>query len=99
MALNGILSSPTPVQAGVPQGRVLDPMLFLVFIDPSDSLENPLYLFAGESTLCRTISHPSDRQATGSSFSADLNKITSWSNTWMDGCRLGKQLLIMHQEH
>ena len=56
MALNGVLSSPLPVQTGVPQGSVLNPVLFLVFInDLSDFLENPLYLFADDSTLCRTI--------------------------------------------
>ena len=61
VVLNGVLSSSLPVQAGVPQGSVLGPVLFLVFInDLSDSLENPLYLFADDSTLCRTIGHPSD---------------------------------------
>ena len=83
VALNGVLSSPLPVQAGVPQGSVLGPVLFLVFInDLSDSLENPPYLFADDCTLCRPICHPSDRQATASSLSADLDKTTIWSNTW-----------------
>ena len=83
VALNGVLSSPLPVQAGVPQDSVLGPVFFsLVFInDLSDSLENPLYLFADDSTLCRTISHPSDRQAAASSLTADLGNITNWSNT------------------
>ena len=71
VALNGTLSSPLPVQDGVPQGSVLGPVLFLVFInDLSDSLENPLYHFADDSTLCHTICHPSDRQAAASSLSA-----------------------------
>ena len=83
VALNGVLSSPLPVQAGVPQGSVLGPVLFLVFInDLSDSLENPLYLSVDDSTLCRTICHPSDQQAAASLLSADLDKITNWSNTW-----------------
>ena len=67
VALNGFLSSPLPVQAGVPQGSVLGPDHFIVFInDLSNSLENPLYLFADESTLCRTIGCPSDRHAAAS---------------------------------
>ena len=83
VALDGVLSSPLPVQTGVSQAIVLGPVLFLVFInDLSDSLENPPYLFADDSTLCRTIGHPSDRQAAASSLTADLDKITSWSNTW-----------------
>ena len=84
VALNGVLPVlPLPVQAGVPQGSVLGPVLFLVFINNlSDSLENPLYLFADDFTLCRTICHPSDRQAAASSLSADLGKITNWSNMW-----------------
>uniref|UniRef100_A0A8C4R2B4 Reverse transcriptase domain-containing protein n=1 Tax=Eptatretus burgeri TaxID=7764 RepID=A0A8C4R2B4_EPTBU len=53
VALNGDISSPLPVQAGVPQGNFLGPVLFMVFInDLSDSLENPLHLFADDSTLC-----------------------------------------------
>ena len=49
VALNGILSYPFPVKDGVPHGSVLGPLLFLIFInDLSESLENPLSLFADD---------------------------------------------------
>ena len=38
------------------------------------TMENPLYLFADDSTLCHDIPHPSDRQAAASSLSSDLKK-------------------------
>ena len=70
VALNGILSSPLTVKVGVSQGSVLCPVPFLIFInDLSDALENPLYLFANDSTLCHDITHPSGRQAADSSLS------------------------------
>ena len=75
MALNGTLSSPLPVKAGVPQGIVLGPILFLIFInDLMDFLENPLYPFAEDSTLCLDISHPSERQVAGSPLYSDLDE-------------------------
>ena len=77
VALTGIISSHLPVEAEEPQGSVLSPVLFLIFINDL-SLENPLYVFSDASTLCHDIPHPSDRQAAASSFSSDLDTITSW---------------------
>ena len=58
------------------------PVLLLIFINNlSDSLENPLYLFADNSTPCRDIPHPSDRQATASSLSSDLEKTSQTGQT------------------
>ena len=75
VAFNGILSSLLPVKAGVLQRSVLGPVLFLIFInDLSHSLENPLYLFSDDSTLCCDIPHPSNRQVAASSLASDLEK-------------------------
>uniref|UniRef100_A0A8C4NM24 UTP--glucose-1-phosphate uridylyltransferase n=1 Tax=Eptatretus burgeri TaxID=7764 RepID=A0A8C4NM24_EPTBU len=48
----------------------------------SPTLKNTLYLLADDFTHCCTICHLSCQQAAASSLSADLDKITSWSNTW-----------------
>ena len=48
----------------------------------SPSSKSWWHLCADDSTLCRTICHPSDRKAAASSLTADLFKITNWSNTW-----------------
>ena len=54
------------------------------------TLKNPLYLFAGDSTLCRDIPHPSDKQAATSSLSLDLEKKKS-----QPGQTLGIRLSIL----
>ena len=78
VTLNGILSSPLPIKDGVPQSSVLSLVLFLIILnDLSDSLENPSYLFADDSTLCHNIHHLSERQAAASFLSFDLDKIKS----------------------
>ena len=80
VALNGTLSSPLPVKAGVPQSNVIGHKLFVIFInDLTDSGKSSIS--ADDSTLCHDISHPSDRRAEVSPLSSDLDKITNWSNT------------------
>ena len=83
VVLDGASSNFRNISAGVPQGSVLGPVLFLVYInDLGQSLENDLFLFADDSTLFRIIRTPADRVAAAESLNRDLNRILEWSRTW-----------------
>ena len=50
--INDSLSSPKHTNAGVPQGSVLGPLLFLIYVnDIADSLEGSARLFADDTSI------------------------------------------------
>ena len=57
--VDGRASGPAPVLFGVPQGSVLGPVLFLIFIDGlPDSVGSSVRLFADDCVLYRNIKSP-----------------------------------------
>ena len=63
------------VPSGVPQGSVLGPLLFLVFInDLPSKLDNPCYLFADDLKLV-------GKQG-GDELQADLDTVYEWTARW-----------------
>ena len=70
--LNGQSSSWTIVNAGVPQGSVLGPLLFLIYInDLSDGLSSNAKLFADDTSLFSVV-HDINTSAT--ELNKDLKK-------------------------
>ena len=50
--VDGELSSATPVKSGVPQGMVLGPLMFLVYInDINENITLSVQLFADDCTI------------------------------------------------
>lgn len=77
--VEGHQSSNTPVTSGVPQGSVLGPLLFLLYInDMPAEAKSTTRLFADDSLLYRTIRSTEDSQI----LQEDLQALQKWEETW-----------------
>ena len=90
--LNGVFSDWSKVQSGVPQGTVLGPLLFLIYInDICEGLSSNIRLFADDCLLYRTIKSSLDV----GHFQDDLNRLGAWCRTWQMNFNV-KKCSIMH---
>lgn len=63
VVLENQYSDKVDVNSGVPQGSVLGPVLFLIFInDIADNIQSKIRLFADDCTIYRSISNKTDQQ-------------------------------------
>lgn len=77
--VNGFNSSTLPVTSGVPQGSVLGPLLFLIYInDLPSNLTSSVKLFADDCVIYREIKNATDV----SLLQQDLDAIDNWCSTW-----------------
>ena len=80
VSVNGHLSSWVDVSSGVPQGSVLGPALFLLYInDIQDNISSRIRLFADDSIVYREIHSDLDHTI----LQQDLQTLTEWSNNWL----------------
>ncbi|KAK8748335.1 hypothetical protein OTU49_016085 [Cherax quadricarinatus] len=69
-----------PVTSGVPQGSVLGPVLFLVYVnDMMEGLYSEVSLFADDVKLMRRIKSDEDQAG----LQRDLDRLDTWSNKWL----------------
>ena len=79
-SVNGQHSSWVDVTSGVPQGSVLGPALFLLYInDIQDNIKSNIRLFADVSIVYREITNPDDHII----LQQDLQALAEWSRTWL----------------
>ena len=80
VVLNGQSSSWCNVKAGVPQGSILEPLLFLIYInDLADGLSSNTKLFADDTSLFPVIHDP---VITTLELNSDLSRIKQWAFQW-----------------
>ena len=80
VALNGQFSSWADVDAGVPQGSILGPLLFLIYInDLTNDLSSSAKLFADDTSLFSVVFNV---DATAKELNDDLAKVQDWALRW-----------------
>ena len=79
--INSSMSDETTVGAGVPQGSVLGPLLFLVYVnDISENLLSLARLFSDDSSLFFSASRIEDTEGI---INHDLAIIHAWASSWL----------------
>ena len=79
VVVDGEFSETAQVTSGVPQGSVLGPILFLVFInDMPDCVTSRCRLFADDSIIYRNVNSDSDAEL----LQKDLDALHKWETDW-----------------
>ena len=94
VVLNGEASDWARVLSGVPQGSVLGPLLFLIFINDLDeeaALVEILKKFADDTKVAQPIRSEQDRTR----LQAVLDNLVSWADTWGMSFNV-KKCKVMH---
>ena len=80
VVLNGTESNWKKLHSGVPQGSVLGPLLFLVYInDLTDNISSHMRLFADDSSIFTSVK---DIDLTQEKLVKDLEAVSTWAYQW-----------------
>ena len=80
VVLNGVHSDWGSINSGVPQGSVLGPLLFLVYVnDLENGIKSSINFFADDTSLFSTVYDPN---TSAEDLNNDLQLISQWAFQW-----------------
>ena len=80
VVVNGEKSQEANVISGIPQGTVLEPLLFVIYInDLLDNISSSAFLYADDTKIFRKIASKEDAM----SLQEDIKKLEQWSEKWL----------------
>ena len=98
MVLDGKSSQEYPVNAGDPQGSILGPILFLLYInDVPDDVICDIAIYADDTTLyskCDQVSDLWQQLELASELESDLRDTVDWGKKWLVDFNAGKSQLV-----
>ena len=101
VVLDGQKSSTKHVNAGVPQGSILGPTLFLLYInDLPDGMVSKLVMYADDTTLFNSTERPKvstqQYQQLCDALNKDLQAISEWGSKWLVAFNSSKTQSVLH---
>ena len=102
VVLNGMFSDWDFINSGVPQGSVLGPLLFLVYInDLETGIKSSIKFFADDTSLFSIVKDPITSAA---DLNHDLQLISQWAFKWKmsfnpDPTKPAEEIIFSHKRH
>ena len=83
MCVNAQFSDLRNIISGVPQGSVLEPLLFIIHTNNvCKGLENKLVSYADDGSLMSVVQYPTNRSLVAESLNRDLDTFYHWCKIW-----------------
>ena len=98
MCVNGFTSDLLPITYGVPQGSLLDPLLFLIYVNdlPSISKVPEFYLFADDTSIYFESENLLTLQKI---VNRELRKVRKWIEANWLALNIGKTSYVLFHSH